>query len=115
MQREKAERMRDEGLREKDDFDMVAAQREEEQLAEKRRKVMEKNKGRTTVTVQQAADIFRLAGISISLEALKRGIIDKAFPFGVAIKLSQWVFIIYRQPLYEYLHSVGAEIIEQEN
>ena len=67
-------------------------------------------KGKTTVTVQEAAEIFREAGISISLDALKQGIIHKDFPFGIAIKLTQWVFIIHRKPLMEYLASVGADI-----
>ena len=68
---------------------------------------------KTTVTVQEAAEIFRKAGVSISLDALKKGIIDKEFPIGVAIKLTQWVFIIYRKPLMDYLRSVGAEIKEE--
>ena len=65
-----------------------------------------------TVTVQEAAQIFRDAGVSISLDALKRGIIEKEFPIGTAIKLTDWVFIIYRKPLIDYLRSVGAEIRE---
>ncbi|MBQ8836426.1 MAG: hypothetical protein IJ002_03055 [Clostridia bacterium] len=68
---------------------------------------------KTTVTVQEAAEIFREAGVSISLDALKQGIIHKEFPFGLAIKLTQWVFIIYRKPLIDYLRSVGAEIVEE--
>ena len=69
--------------------------------------------GKPTVTIQEAAEIFRNAGVSISLDALKKGIIDKEFPIGVAIKLTQWVFIIYRKPLMDYLISVGAEIKEE--
>ena len=71
---------------------------------------MESNK--TTVTLQEAVQIFRRAGIPISLETLKKGLIEKEFPIGVAIKLTQWVFIIYRQPLLRYLESVGANINE---
>lgn len=70
-------------------------------------------KVKTTVTVQEAAQIFRDAGVSISLDALKQGIIQKEFPIGHAIKLTQWVFIIYRKPLVDYLRSMGAEIIEE--
>lgn len=65
---------------------------------------------RTTLTVQQACQMFRDAEISISLDAMKRGLIDRRFPFGVAIQLEQWVFIIYRKPLLEYLRSVGADV-----
>ncbi|MBQ8140604.1 MAG: hypothetical protein IJ038_02795 [Clostridia bacterium] len=72
-----------------------------------------KNTG-ITVTVQEAAEMFRDAGISISLDALKQGIIHKEFPIGVAIKLTQWVFIIYRKQLTDYLRSVGAEVAEEE-
>ena len=68
---------------------------------------------KTTVPVQEAAQIFRDAGVSISLDALKQGIIQKEFPIGHAIKLTQWVFIIYRKPLIDYLRSVGAEVIEE--
>ena len=65
---------------------------------------------KATVTLQEAVQIFRDAGISISLETLKQGIIDKEFPIGVAIHLTQWVFIIYRKSLLDYLRSVGAMV-----
>lgn len=68
----------------------------------------------TTLTVQEAVEIFRSAGISISLETMKKGIIDKVFPFALAIKLTQWVYIIYRKPLMDYLESVGAEFENKE-
>lgn len=67
---------------------------------------------KTTLTVQEAAEKFREAGISISLETMKKGIIDKVFPFALAIKQTQWVFIIYRKPLMDYLKSIGAEVEE---
>jgi hypothetical protein len=66
-----------------------------------------------TLTVQEAAQMFRDAGVSISLDALKQGIIQKEFPIGHAIKLTQWVFIIYKKPLIEYLRSMGATITEE--
>ena len=63
-----------------------------------------------TLTVQEAVEMFRNAGISMSLDTLKQGIIQKEFPIGHAIKLTNWVFIIYKKPLIEYLRSVGATI-----
>lgn len=66
-----------------------------------------------TLTVQEAVQIFRDAGVSMSLETLKQGIIQEKLPIGIAIKLSQWVFIIYKKPLIEYLKSMGATITEE--
>jgi hypothetical protein len=66
------------------------------------------------LTLQEAVDMIRESGISMSLDALKQGIIQKELPIGHAIRLTQWVFIIYRKQLVEYLKTVGAVIPREE-
>lgn len=49
-----------------------------------------------TISVAQATERLRAAGMRISPETLREGLLQKAFPFGIAVKTEQsvacWVF-----------------------
>ena len=63
-----------------------------------------------TMTTEEACNLLRSAGFRIDVETLREGIKQGAFPFGVAIKRSNWVFFIYRKQLFEFLRERGAEV-----
>lgn len=49
-----------------------------------------------TITPQEAAKKLRSSGMSITDETLRKGLLDKVFPFGIAVKTEKscvcWVF-----------------------
>lgn len=65
-----------------------------------------------TLTTQEAVSVFRKYGIPMTVEKLAEGIRTGAFPFGQAIELSTWTFLIWRLPLYEYLDERGVPVEE---
>ena len=56
-----------------------------------------------TVTPDEAAVIMRESGIKIGTEAVRAGIEQGAFPFGVSFMLNKRVFIISKKKLYDWL------------
>ena len=56
-----------------------------------------------TVTPDEAAAIMRSHGVKIGTEAVRAGIEQGAFPFGVSIQLAKRSFFISRSKLYAWL------------
>lgn len=65
-----------------------------------------------TLTTQEAVSVFRKYGIQMTVEKLAEGIRSGVFPFGQAIELATWTFLIWRLPLYEYLSERGVPVEE---
>lgn len=56
-----------------------------------------------TLTLNEAIEVFRNAGVAMSVEAFQKALIEGKFEFAVAIKLNQWKYIIYEKALLDYL------------
>ena len=67
--------------------------------------------GCSTLTPEQAAGLFRYAGIRIGAETIRDGIEQGAFPFAVFIKANKRSFIISRFKLTAWLEDfTGVKI-----
>ena len=58
---------------------------------------------KATVTPREATEMFQAAGIPIAVTTLQDGLKQNKFPFGIAIECKNWVFLIYKKDLEEYL------------
>jgi hypothetical protein len=63
-----------------------------------------------TMTIQEVCDIFRSAGIRMSPNTVRQGMITGAFDFGAVIKCEKYVFIIYRKKVAEYFERNGVTV-----
>lgn len=68
-----------------------------------------------TVTPDEAAVIMRENGIKIGTEAVRAGIEQGAFPFGVSFMLNKRVFIISKKKLYDWLEDFCGRKVVSEN
>lgn len=55
------------------------------------------------LTVQQACKILKEHGFSVSPAHLGAGLQQRVYPFGVAIKMTEWVYEIYDTLLMKWI------------
>ena len=55
------------------------------------------------ITIQQACKILKEYGFSVSPAHLGAGLQQKVYPFGVAIKMTEWVYEIYDTLLMKWI------------
>lgn len=55
------------------------------------------------LTIQQACKVLKEHGFSVSPAHLGAGLQQGVYPFGVAIKMSEWVYEIYSTLLMKWI------------
>ena len=55
------------------------------------------------ITIQQACKVLKEHGFSVSPAHLRAGLQQRVYPFGVAIKMTEWVYEIYSTLLDKWI------------
>ena len=64
-----------------------------------------------TLTVEQAKNVLYRAGIDISREHIQQGLRDGPFPFGFAVRMTEYKYFIFRKKLADYIRDMtGLEV-----
>ena len=65
-----------------------------------------------TLTLQEAQYVLYRAGLNISREYIQEGLKQGLFPFGVAICMTHYKYIIYKKKLAEFIKDVTGNDAE---
>jgi hypothetical protein len=62
-----------------------------------------------TLTVQEAQYVLYRAGVDISRDYIKEGLKQGLFPFGFAVKLKEYKYVVFRKALADYIMTMTGQ------
>ena len=65
-----------------------------------------------TLTVEEAQGVLYRAGVEISREYIQEGLREGLFPFGMAIQMNHYKYIIFKKKLADFIREyTGLEAV----
>lgn len=67
---------------------------------------------KATLTVEEAQNVLYRAGVDISREYIQEGLREGKFPFGIALQMTHYKYIIFKKKLADYIREyTGQEAV----